>query len=171
MTGVYSGYVMVGEPLLLVPGLASNDFWIRALLPTPGFGLRDEPRLTGPSPVWLSAEPAVRRRPPHPQSEARACSRIVHSARLVVRHDRAGPRRRRYCSVCADSLRVTLLARPPRCVLLRAIYTPAATQQHQQPFLAYARPGEPTLHARIGLDGRPVAATTDERAVESREGR
>jgi hypothetical protein len=32
--------VMIGEPPLLVPGLASNYFRIRALLSTPDFGLR-----------------------------------------------------------------------------------------------------------------------------------
>ena len=40
LTGVYSGCVMMGEPPLLVSGLASNYFQIRALLSTPDFGLR-----------------------------------------------------------------------------------------------------------------------------------
>ena len=40
LTGVYSGCVMIGEPPLLVSGLASNYFRIRALLSTPDFGLR-----------------------------------------------------------------------------------------------------------------------------------
>ena len=34
LTGVYSGCVMMGKPLLLVSGLASNYFRIRALLST-----------------------------------------------------------------------------------------------------------------------------------------
>ena len=40
LTGVYSGCVMIGDPPLLVSGLASNYFRIRALLSTPDFGLR-----------------------------------------------------------------------------------------------------------------------------------
>ena len=43
LTGVYSGCVMIGEPPLLVSGLASKYFRIRALLSTPDFGLRDRP--------------------------------------------------------------------------------------------------------------------------------
>jgi hypothetical protein len=70
LTGVYSGCVMIGEPKLLVSGLASNYFRIRALLSTPDFGLR---ALTRSS---------VELRPPSRQRPARA--QIVETAQ--VRH-------------------------------------------------------------------------------------